>query len=225
MNIDDRLRAAGRKVETTGFAELSAELAGSIAISERRPFLRRRSKRLVALGAAGMILVPGAAVAATMHFTAQTGQYGRPGMTENDTSEFINMCAPDIRAFVATLAPTTRPLPAGTTWPHLIDEVAAPATGDCPPTGPGEIQQVTGLRVRLLMATTCPWDIDFLHADSAGDATESRYAGQQLAGTYDAINALGGYGDDNWKPLRDAAAAGSRPLIERDYRANCESAK
>lgn len=113
------------------------------------------------------------------------------------------MCAPDIRAFVATLAPTGRPLPAGTTWPQLIDEVAAPATGDC----------------------AANRYADLLQADDRGDTSDSKYAGQQLASTYDAINALGGYGDDNWNPLRDAAAAGSRPLIERDYCANCESAK
>ncbi|HEX3900389.1 MAG TPA: hypothetical protein VHW74_14575 [Mycobacteriales bacterium] len=221
MNTEERLQAAGRKVDASGFAERSTELAGQIANTQRRSFLGSR-KRMIAVGAAGMILVPGVAVAATLHFTAETGHYGPPGLTESDTSEFINMCAPDIRAFVATLAPTSRPLPAGTTWPELIDQVATPAPGDCPPSGPGEIQQVTGLRVRLLMATTCPWDATFLHADDTGDAAGRTYAGKQLASTYDAINAIGGYGDDNWKPLRDAAAAGSRPLVERDYRANCE---
>ena len=116
MDIETRMRAAGRGVDPTEFAELSVQLAQQVARSRRRPLLRSRRRRLVALGAAGAVLLPGVAAAATVHFAAETGHYGPAGMTENDTSQYINMCAADFPSYVASVAPTTRPLPPGTSW-------------------------------------------------------------------------------------------------------------
>jgi hypothetical protein len=51
----------------------------------------------------GVLLIPAAAAASVLTYSAETGQYGKPGFTENDTSQYINMCASDIGQYVATL--------------------------------------------------------------------------------------------------------------------------
>lgn len=224
MGIEVRLRAAGRAVDPAEFAEPSGELAQEIVAAGGSRFAGSRRRRLIAFGAVGAVLVPGVAVAATVyHFAAESGQYGAPGATENDTSQYINMCASDIRSYVASLAGSPRPLPAGTSWDQIIDQVATPPAGSCPPVGPGEVEQVTGLKSRLLLATECPWEGDFLRAHAAGDAGEVHRAGQAIASAEDAVAALGVEGDDGWKVLRDGAADGDVAVVQQDYRANCTS--
>lgn len=50
---------------------------------------------------------------------------------------------------------------------------------------------------------------------------EARKAGAAVASAEDAIEALGGHGDNGWRSLRDGAARADAAVIERDYRANC----
>ena len=65
---------------------------------------RTRRRRVATIAAAGLLIgVPTAAVAG-VHFAAQTGFFGSPGMTEEDTSEWIDVCADDFPAYFATSA-------------------------------------------------------------------------------------------------------------------------
>jgi hypothetical protein len=72
-----------------GFRELGSRLPAT-----SRP--RRRGRRALILGivAAGLIGAGGAAIATG---GAHTGIFGSPGFTENDTSEYLDVTAPDFR--------------------------------------------------------------------------------------------------------------------------------
>ena len=219
MDVEQRLTAAAPAVRAERFGGLSVAVADEVLRTGHRP-RRRWSRGWIAAAVAAAIVVPGTAVATGVHFAAETGRFGRPGMTENDTSQYIDMCAPDITEYVTTLVPGGVALPPGVTWAEVVDHLVTSGTQDCPPHGPGDTQDVTGIRSRLLIALQCPWEADMIHAAATGDTAEVRRAGQQIADDQDEVAAIGGFGDDGWKTYRDAADAGDVAAIAQSYRAN-----
>jgi hypothetical protein len=170
--------------------------------------------------AAAVVIPTAAAAAAVVHFRAETGQYGKPGYTENDTSEYIDMCASDIRRYVATLEPTGRPLPPGVTW----DQVAARYVDDedqCPPFGPGVEEQVTGIRTGLIYSSTCYWQRWALSAPRASAAADLEEADAAIADDFVAVHAISPKVDSGWKQEHDEFLHASRAFVDWDYQVNC----
>ena len=111
-DLKEMLRASAPPIRVEDAGAAAREVASAVT-KHYRPRPRRLTRRGVAIAAIGAVLIPAAAAAAVLHFTAETGQYGKPGFTENDTSQYINMCASDIGQYVATLEPRNQPLPPG----------------------------------------------------------------------------------------------------------------
>ena len=61
--------------------------------------------------AAVAVAVP--ATAAATYWSTHTGEYGDPSHSEENASEWLDVCAPDFASVAADLAPTSRALPAG----------------------------------------------------------------------------------------------------------------
>jgi hypothetical protein len=173
------------------------------------------------VAAAGAVLIPVAAAAAVVHFTAETGQYGKPGFTENDTSQYINLCTSDIGQYVATLEPTTSPLPPGTTWDELGTQYVSNSDSECPPQGPGQTTQVTGIKTTLLAMSGCSWENWALSAPPAAATTDLQQADQILADTQEAEHQVNPHGTSDWQQLQQQYAQASRAFLDYDYQVNC----
>jgi hypothetical protein len=168
-----------------------------------------------------LVAVPSAAAAAVIHFHAETGIFGKPGFTENDTSQYINMCASDIATYMATLEPTSRPLPPGQTWSALgsakIKQALTAIRSECPPQGPGAEQQTTGIKEDFLFASSCAWESYFLSVTGPNASAQQRNASQQIVSDLDALD----HGDSGWTQMRDHIAKGQKDWVDYDYQVNC----
>jgi hypothetical protein len=218
-DLEEMVRAAAPPVSVEGAGVAAREVASAVA-KRYRPRSRRLTRRGFAIAAVGAVLLPATAAAAVLHFTAETGQYGKPGLTENDTSQYINMCASDIARYVGTLEPKTRALPPGVTWDGLAANYLATFRSGCPPQGPGEITQVTGIKTSLLIFSTCSWENWALTAPASTTADLHR-ADEVLAATQVAEHQVNPQGTSGWQHDRDQYAHASRAFLDYDYQVNC----
>lgn len=216
-DLDELLRASAPPVHVGDSADAARDVATAVARRYRPRWLRKR--RALVAAVAGVVLIP-AAAAAAIH-GAQTGRFGLPGMTENDTSQYIDMCAPDIRSYVGTLEPRTQPLPPGTTWDRLAAQFISSFSSECPPKGPGSETQVTGIRNGLLEFSTCPWEHWALSAPPATAASNLSRADQMLANLQVEEHKVNPHGTDGWQHYRDMYAHASRSYLNYDYYVNC----
>jgi hypothetical protein len=219
-DLEEMVRAAAPPVIVEGAGVAAREVASAVA-KQYRPRPRRLTRRGIAIAAVGAVLIPATAAAAVLHFTAETGQYGKPGFTENDTSQYINMCAPDIAQYIATLEPKTRPLPPGVTWNELAARYIASFRSGCPPRGPGETTQVTGIKTSLLTFSTCPWENWALTAPPSTATADLQRADEVLADTQVAEHQVNPHGTSGWQRYRDQYAHASRAFLDYDYQVNC----
>lgn len=166
---------------------LSATLAREVVAADRGlqgriRGLRRRHKVATAVTAAAIVLVPTGAFAA-QHFLAQTGTYGNPASAPGlvDGSEYINACAKDFAAYVATLAPTDVPAPPGHRWADYAQQQARQYTSDgtCSPGVTGTVQE-TSLRVGMLSSASGDWGCSLVWADQDHDRTAATRARQVM---------------------------------------------
>ena len=122
------LMAAARPVvDADAVRPASAALAREVA---RRP-RRRTPRRTVAIGLAALVVaVP--TTAAAYQWTTHTGMFGHPAYTEDvDSTEVLDLCAPDFPATARALAPARLPLPAGATRDDAARTVVHAWTRDC----------------------------------------------------------------------------------------------
>lgn len=86
-DLEEMLRASAPPVDVQASGVAARDVASAVAKEyRRRP---RRLTRRVVVGTVGALLIPAVAAAGVLHFSAETGQYGKPGFTENDTSQYI----------------------------------------------------------------------------------------------------------------------------------------
>ena len=132
--------------------ELGVGLASVVAGRRRR---RRRS--WLAGGAVAVVLgVGGTAVAAG---GAHTGLFGLPGFTENDTSEYLDVLAPDFREVVLSYARGVDFAPgySAETYLGLYDPAHQRAQVLPELRGRGIVVQATGVKGTLQAWAFCSW--------------------------------------------------------------------
>lgn len=205
--------------------ELSAMLAREVVQADRtlkgrRLGLLRRHKWATA-AAAALVIVPTSAYAAS-HFLAQTGQFGNAAYSEEDGSEWIDTCAADFPAFFRTLPQPTDASPTGLTWASIADQTIRQRqdSSDCQAGGFGAREQVTGLKATYYHLAEGIWTCRAVQAQRRGDFSGFRSNASSAAVMMDRLDELGIWGDDNWKPVRDALRAGDIDVITQSYEAN-----
>lgn len=221
--IIDLLRAQAPQVMVDDAAEISRLMARETVQAARRqrlPWLAGRKRRIVAVAAA-FVIVPGVAVAG-QQFVARTGVFGAPGMTENDTSEWINACASDFPRLVRSLPRPAEALPAGSTWDLVVAEVVRDNVEGVGRGCHGEAAMVQEdmLRADFTLVAQGHWTCEAVKQDAAGHKREALRAAREVAAAYDRLAAASRFGDKNWKPLRDAAYRGDYTSLRRDLSVN-----
>jgi hypothetical protein len=206
-------------------AAMASDVASDVVAHSRRSRLKRLAgtrRRALAVGlTVGLVAVPTTAWA-TAQFLAETGQYGAPGMTENDTSQWIRVCAPDFPAYHATLPTPSDPAPEGLTWPHIRGFVESQIANLCQQ---GDtVEQVTGLRAQLFEAAESVYECRAFKEHQAGDDAAAARDAQSVAATMDRLNELHVYGDNNWVQYRDAAARSDFDALAPHFEANVQGA-
>ena len=214
--LGDLLTAARRDLDPAAVREAATGLARDVA---RRP-RRRTRRRGVAIGLAALVVaVPG--TAAAFQWTTHTGIFGDPvANTEDvDSSEILDLCAPDFPATARRLMPADLPLPAGATRTDATRVVVHTWTKDCRQ-GSGALMQATGVSHAFESYAWCSW-VNTWMADpasrpAAADALH-HYATSHLA----RLTA----GDDNVLPwlgrIADAAERGDVKQVAYEQDVNC----
>lgn len=139
-------------------------VAAETAALERRQSHRwRRRAGRVSLGVVVLALA-GTGVAWAGGWLTETGQYGLPGLTEEDTSQWLNVVAPDFVDYAAGLWPEGVSLPPGydldqvaraeAAWQQQVSVEAAAEAGD---PGGAVWQQVTGVQAGFAFTAQCAW--------------------------------------------------------------------
>src|SRR4051794_5285340 len=72
------------------FGEIRADLVGEVTPPAGMAPPRRRRRRLAATVVVGVALATTGGVAAARWTSSHTGSFGAPGMTENDTTEWLD---------------------------------------------------------------------------------------------------------------------------------------
>jgi hypothetical protein len=220
-DLEKILRASAPPVDVEACGAAARDVASAVAKDyRRRP--RRLTRRAVVV-TVGVLLIPAVAAASVLHFTAETGQYGKPGFTENDSSQYINMCASDINKYVAALEPTTSPLPPGVTWNQIGAQYVGNLGSSCPPQGPGQEAQVTGIKIDLLAMSSCPWEKWALSAPPSTATADLDRADKVLAETEVAEHQVNPAYNSNpgWEQISQQYAQASRAFLNYDYQVNC----
>ena len=214
--LHDLLTAASRDVDPVAVREASTQLARDLA---RRP-RRRTRRRAVAVGLAALVVaVPG--TAAAYQWTTHTGMFGNPAYTEDvDSSEILDLCAPDFPATAARLMPERLPLPAGATRAEATGVVVSTWTKDCRQ-GNGALMQATGVSHAFEDYAWCSWVNTWMADPSARPAAADAlhyYASSRLA----RLTA----GDDHVLPwlngIARAAGRGDAQKVGYEQRVNCD---
>lgn len=182
---------------------------------ERRP--RRRGRRWAAVAVA-VVGVSTTAAFAYHRTTARTGIFGPAGMTENDTSEWLDSGAADFDTVVRELVPTDIPLPPGASFDVAVRTVVENGTSS------GGLVQVTGVRATFESYAACSWESEWFDAFTATDPTrENRAVAVLRAVPYwpMAIKTDGGGVRELERTIADAAAAGNPAPVRNDLDVNC----
>lgn len=201
---------------------LALEIARTVVLDDRVARARRRAtrrrRRIAGVTITLLLAVPPAAYAASQ-FLARTGYFGAAGMTEHDTSEWIDVCAPDVAAYVHSLPHPTDAPPPGMTWAQVADEVATQlrdeAAGDCPT--PGAVVNETGVRSRFFFLAEGHWARAALADHAAGREQQARERARMVALQLTRLDELGVWGDDHWESVRDVALRADWDAMEQWY--------
>jgi len=201
------------------YASSVGDLAGAIVETDRRrwgrPF-RLQARRRLAIAIAVAVAVP-ASTAVAYQWSAHTGWFGSPGMTENDTSEWLRSDAPDFRQVAADLVPDL-PLPRGASWTTELDRQVEQGRS-----APGLVQ-VTGVRRTFEAYARCTWIQSWLLAFERDDRQAARLAAGVIAGSsrWPATVATDGGGVvGRIRSLGAAAARGDARPLREELSANC----
>lgn len=212
------MRASGADVDTQRLQQPSAQLARDVARTVRR---RRSPRRAVAISLAAIVVaVP--TTAAGYAWTTHTGVFGDPNRSEEDGSEWLDMCAPDFYRTARSMAPTDVPLPAGATMRTAAKEMYGHPDASCDDVGARF--QADGVRLSYESWAWCSWVHDYLRSDQAGEAFAMRTAARQLgslaaSGLLAAHDGGGTVAQD--REIATAAAAGDTARVALEGRVNC----
>ncbi|CAI7974241.1 conserved hypothetical protein [Frankia sp. Hr75.2] len=189
-------------------------------MSVRAPGDRSARRRVVVAGLAAAALLGTAAFTFGDELAARTGLFGSPGMTENDTSEWLNTGASDFREVMESLRPADIPLPAGRSWQPVIDQTVANGQREA------ALMQVTGVRAAFAWYAICVWDGEWLAARGTGDSARAGRAVGVMRGmpSWPIIVAVDGGGvTDSLHDIAEAAARGDEGPARQHITANCGS--
>ena len=135
----------------------------------------RRARRLaLRAGALGSVLVvSGACVAAAAGLIdLHTGFFGSPGMSENDTGEFLDISSPNLGPLMQRYA-GDMPLAPGYSLDPLIEQVhdlgVHDGARDDSGVVHGGLMQADGIASEVAYYSACTWDRSWLGAHAAGD--------------------------------------------------------
>lgn len=200
------------------YASHSRAMARDVVHHERTRAARRRGrllsrKRLIGITAAVAVAAPATAWASG--FLAQTGWFGAPGMTENDTSEFIDICATDFPQYFQTRIPTpSDEPPSGWTWQEVGADIVATTqranAADCAESG--VVEQVTGLQSRYYWWAEATWACRAIEAHEAGDEAALKSNAAKAGTMLERLDALGVLGGD-WSDIKTAYRDGDVEVI------------
>jgi hypothetical protein len=171
---------------TQGFDDVLAQILESDAEGVIRPLRRRRMPRKAATLAIAGVIVASAGAAAAVKGGALTGLFGASGMTENDSSEYVNIAAPNFPALAHQLGDQLRSeglrFAPGINADQMVDTLvketqlmvsrqergnsaAAKATRQH-----GSFMDVTGVKGRIAGLAQCTWQQSWIQAYQASDA-------------------------------------------------------
>lgn len=206
---------------TAASVALASEVVDADRLAQARARSTRRRRRIGFAAVAASLAVPATAWA-SYHFAAQSGWFGAPGMTENDTSEWINVCAADFPDYFATLPRPTDAAPEGLTWAQIgtriVEQKRIGNAKDC--AGAGVMEQSTGLKSSYYLYAENVWTCRAVAAHRSGDDAAFRANAASAATMMDRLSAMGIYGDDNWKPIREGLRSGDFSVINKYYDVN-----
>jgi hypothetical protein len=181
----------------------------------------RRGRRGNAIRTAvvtSVVLVAGTGVAAAAGFIdAHTGVFGEPGMTENDTSEYLDSAGVQVPELMRSYT-VEMPLAPGYDVEPLIERFTT--------AGHGMVQEA-GLRGQVFAWSSCSWELTWLDARAAGDSVAQAEATAVLGQIPDwpIVPLVDGDGSltATVREVADAAAAGDPGPIQQDTAVNCDS--
>ncbi|NLE97227.1 MAG: hypothetical protein GX596_04475 [Propionibacterium sp.] len=138
-HLESRLRAidpaSDLKDREQSFGEMATLMAREIVKDAPRPVTmpsepqKRRHRGLIIGVVAAVVLGVPTAVAANQLWQARTGTYGNVAASEEDSSEWLDLCAVDFGEYITHLAPDLE-LPPTTTWAELSSAIAREAAND-----------------------------------------------------------------------------------------------
>lgn len=207
------LTSARRSVDTEALIDDSADLARRVAAGPRRS---RRPRRAVSIALAA-VLVGAPTAAAAYSWTAHTGVFGDPTTSEEDASEWLDVCAPDFASTARTLAPRDLVLPPGATVDMAAEELWGTPDPACE--GVGARRQADGIRMAYESWAHCSWVHTYVAEPSLRDEAARRL--KQLANTPLLVAHDGGGTVEMLNELADAAAAGDVARVHQEQRVNC----
>lgn len=165
--------AAGIALDSdTSHHFLSATLDAST-----RPAPKKRKLTIAAAGVAGLLAIAMAtpAVADGIGYVAQTGLFG-PDLSDSDDSEWIQLGAPDYVDYAVTLYPDYARLPAGYDQTRFAELVAESTAKSLLAGEESATIQATGIVEMFEYRARCAWQVEWLDANAAGDATRQANA-------------------------------------------------
>jgi RNA polymerase sigma-70 factor (ECF subfamily) len=219
----DRLLAehAGPDVDALDTPEINTALdalGDRILAGETRELPRRRRRGAVVAASAALAaaLAVGAPAAANL-IGLHTGAFGLPGMTENDTSEFLRMDSPEMPALIDNYG-RDYPLPPGGDY-ERVKESYRKTVADV---GPTEIQD-TGVRADVARVASCQWDVYWLDGYDRHDAAQQAAAQKVLDAipSWEILKRTSDNGTDWEQRFAKAARTGNVPAFRYLYSVSC----
>jgi hypothetical protein len=184
------------------------ELGAAIAASPRPVRARRSRISLAGIAVAAVLACTGTATAGWL--SIHTGLFGDPGMTENDTSEFLRTDGAEMPALFDSIA-RGYTLPPGGSWESAKRRFVG---------GPPGLIQRAGVEQAVAFESICQWTGAWLH----GGAAQRRAATRVLARApaWPVIVAHdGGAVIASYQRLAAAARRGQVGAVRAYRRANC----
>ena len=210
MSVIERMDPArGLDTADPRLAAALDELGAAIAASPRPVRARRRRWRLGVGGIAVAAVLACAGTATAGWLSIHTGLFGDPGMTENDTSEFLRTDGAEMSALFDSIA-RGYTLPPGGSW----DAAKRRFVGG----EPGLIQRA-GVEQAVAFEAICQWTGAWLDGGA-----ERRAANRVLArvpGWPVIVQQDGGGVVESFRRLADAARGGDVGVVREYRRANC----
>lgn len=218
--VDEGLDAALSDAATVSDQQLDSDevrVAISALVAARKPRAPRshgRARKVAGVTVA--LLVVGAGAAAAGGFPVlHTGMFGLPGMTENDTSEYLNPASPDVVALLDSYAKET-PLAPGYSLAPDIARVQ----------NVGALMQSDGLRGSVALFSACTWEQSWVRAHTSGDtkAEAVALAALRAVPSWPVMARIDGDGRlvPSYQAIADAAAAGDVPTVAHQLSINCD---